>query len=70
MMPLPGSSSLNQRISTETHKVTIDAPVSICQVFGCNHVCIYIYLEDKARDQEVPVRNAFTVLMASSQELV
>ena len=52
----------------ETHEVAIDAPVSVCQMFNCNHVCIY--LENEARESQVPVTNAFSVLMASSQELV
>ena len=52
----------------DTHEVTIDALVSVCQVFNCNHVCIY--LENEAKEPQAPVRNAFCVLMASSQELV
>ena len=52
----------------DTHDIANDAPVSVCQLFKCNHVCVY--LENEAREPQAPVRNAFCVLMASSQELV
>ncbi len=49
----------------DTQKVSINAPVSVCNTFSCNHVCVYF--KDKARGPEVSKRNAFSVLMASYQ---
>ena len=51
----------------DPHVVPVTAPVSLCEQFGCMHVCIFL-----KRDKEVslPTRTVASVLMEASHQRV
>ena len=60
--------SNNEIFVDPCHKVPIDAPVSVCNQFGCMYVCLYLMEWEAARC--APARTIRDVLMEHSQELV
>lgn len=60
--------SKNEKYLDPCHKVPIDAPVSLCDQFGCLFVCLY--LSEMQTTGVVPTRTIASVLMESSRELV
>ena len=62
--------SRNDMFISPNHTVPIDAPVSICDQFGCAYVCIYVAQLCSGIDSGQPRRNAFEMLMNRSREYV
>ena len=60
--------SNNDKFIDPRHKVPIDAPVSVCDQFGCMYVCLY--LTEKETTRPAPARTISDVLMGYSLELV
>ena len=52
---------------TDPHDVPVSAPVSLCEQFGCMHVCIYLQARQETSRQS---RTVTSVLMSSSRERV
>ena len=50
------------------HRVLVDAPVSLCDQFGCNQVCIYREADEASK--LTPKRTVASVLMEPSCEVV
>ena len=60
--------SNNDKFIDPRHKVPIDAPVSVCDQFGCMYICLY--LTEKETTRFAPARTISDVLMGYSLELV
>ena len=62
--------SKNEKFIDPVHTVPVDAPVSLCDQFGCANVCVFIAAQSDATSKEMSGPNAFDRLMASSREIV
>lgn len=62
------SISKSEKFIDPCHRVPVDAPVSLCDQFGCNHVCVY--LEADEASNLTPKRTVASVLMEHSCEVV
>ena len=63
--------SKNESFIDPVHVVPIDAPVSLCNQFGCVNVCVFIAESEVApRGMSRSGANAFDRLMAGSREIV
>ena len=59
--------SRNDKFISPNHTVPIDAPISICEQFGCAYICIYVAQSCSGVESRC---NAFEMLMTRSHEHV
>ena len=51
--------SKSKKFIDPCHKVPVDAPVTLCDQFGCNNVCIYLEVDEAAKP--TPTRTVASV---------